>query len=94
MAGNAGVGSYAAAGSGGHGPVKVVLGPPLARRVDRRPGVVVMDTGIGAHPWFDADAVRPQLLLDDQTPVGMDIVPGDPTDPEAAGATESPLTGL
>lgn len=51
MAGNAGVGSYAAAGSAGHGPVKVVLGPPVARRADRRPGVVVMDTGIGAHPW-------------------------------------------
>jgi len=71
-----------------------VLGPPIAHAVARRPGVVVMDTGIGVHPWFASDPVRPQLFLSDNTPVGVDIVPNDPTDPEAAGAVADPLTGL
>jgi hypothetical protein len=95
-----GVASYAAAGSGGRGPVSVVLQPPLRRPKTERPHVVVLDTGVGAHPWFVAQAVQAGLQYKDLGGqlqwIGKD--PSDPevelTDPEGKGAIPDPMTGL
>ncbi len=92
----AGVDEYMQGGSGGHGPVSVVLAPPLPDKDACHPQVVVLDTGVGKHPWYDAYPVRRRLLLDNGDPIGMDV--DDPavaaTDPEGAGAVPDPLTGL
>jgi hypothetical protein len=91
-----GVDEYLAGGSGGHGPVSVVLAPPLPRKDLCRPHVVVLDTGVGRHPWFDAEPVARQLRLNNGDPIGLDV--DDPsvarTDPEGAGAVADPLTGM
>ena len=92
----AGVDSYLQGGSGGHGPVSVVLPAPRPTPKSCRPHVVVMDTGAGAHPWFDAYPVRRRLPLDNGDPIGLDV--DDPsverTDPEGKGAVADPLTGM
>jgi hypothetical protein len=92
----AGVGQYLQGGSGGHGPVSVVLAPPQRRSSDCRPEVVVLDTGVGEHPWFQAHPVERRLLLDNGDPIGMDVEEPwvSATDPEGAGAVPDPLTGL
>jgi subtilisin family serine protease len=91
-----GVDGYLQGGSGGHGPVSVVLAPPQPRSQDCRPHVVVLDTGVGEHPWFRASPVERRLLLDNGDPIGLDI--DDPavaaTDPDGEGAVPDPLTGL
>ncbi|GGL91229.1 S8 family peptidase [Nakamurella endophytica] len=93
---SSGVATYVQAGSGGHGPVTVVLDPPRALPGEASPRVVVLDTGVGRHPWFDAVPVQDRLLLAGGDPVGVDV--DDPaavdTDPEAAGAVPDPMTGL
>lgn len=102
MRGMGGVNSYLSAGSGGRGPVSVVLPPPL-RSSSERPHVVVLDTGVGAHPWFDAQAITIGLsFVDPGNPgdpplwIGMD--PHDPdviaSDPEADGSIPDSMTGL
>jgi subtilisin family serine protease len=64
---------------------------------------VVLDTGVGQHPWFDAQPVTVGLqFIDPQHPadpplwVGMN--PLDPdviaSDPEGDGAIPDPMTGL
>lgn len=94
-----GIASYSAAGSGGRGPVSVVLPPPL-RNPDRpRPHVVIADTGIGDHPWFTAQQVTAGLEIvvgGSHQWVGRN--PDDPdaqrSDPEGAGAIPDPMSGL
>ncbi len=95
-----GVSSYAAAGSGGRGPVSVVLPPPLRGTKTERPHVVVLDTGIGAHPWFAAQPVNVgmqyrdlagQLYWIGKNPHDQDV---QKTDPEDRGAVPDPMTGL
>ena len=98
-----GIESYASAGSGGRGPVSVVLPPPVRSADAQHPQVVVLDTGVGAHPWLDTGSVTVGLeFADTLNPggpsirVGMD--PGDAatirTDPEADGAIADSMTGL
>ena len=80
----------------------MVLPPPLRSAKNERPHVVVLDTGVGQHPWFDAQPVTIGLqYVDPQNPgdplwVGMD--PTDATvissDPEGAGAIPDPMIGL
>ena len=94
---SAGVDQYLQGGSGGHGPVSVVLEAPTRNaKAACRPHVVVLDTGVGRHPWFEVQPVDPRLELDNGDPIGMDV--DDPvvaaTDPEGAGAIADPLTGL
>ena len=94
-----GVASYAAAGSGGRGPVAVVMPPPLRSPDHQRPHVVVADTGVGRHPWFDAQAVNAGLqIVADGSPQWVGRIPGDPdaqrSDPEGAGAVPDPMSGL
>lgn len=90
------VDSYSLPGFGGHGPVAVVLSPPTRTPgACRRPRVVVMDTGVGVHPWFVEDPVVRSLHLSNGDPIGMDVT--DPsvkdTDPEGKGARPDPMTG-
>ncbi|MGS0688133.1 S8 family serine peptidase [Nakamurella sp. GG22] len=94
-----GVASYAAAGSGGRGPVAVVMPPPLRSPENQRPHVVVADTGVGRHPWFDAQAVTAGLQIDvEGSPQWVGRDPGDPdaqrSDPEGSGAVSDPMSGL
>ena len=96
-------GSYPQPGSGGRGPVAVVLpAPQPGRRSDRKPSgraphVVVLDTGVGAHDWF-APPQRPvhrDLTFGSGFHVAVDVA--DPeairTDPEGAGAIPDRMTG-
>jgi len=93
---SSGVNQYLAGGSGGHGPVSVVLAPPQRTAGSCRPHVVVLDTGVGGHPWFVALPVQRRLVLDNGDSIGMDV--DDPaviaTDPEAHGSVPDKLTGL
>jgi len=98
-----GIASYLAAGSGGRGPVSVVLPPPLRKPKSQRPHVVVLDTGVGSHPWFDAQPVTVGLrYVDPANPadpplwIGMDPTAADviANDPEADGAIPDSMTGL
>ncbi len=93
---SSGVGQYLSGGSGGHGPVSVVLEPPRRNPDACSPHVVVLDTGIGGHPWFAVDKVEPRMALASGDPIGMDIedVAVKDTDPEGIGAVPDPLTGL
>ncbi|MGB6020870.1 MAG: S8/S53 family peptidase, partial [Ornithinimicrobium sp.] len=55
---------YAVPGSGGRGPAALSLPDPAqtSGRVKRAPVVVVLDTGLGAHPWFaDPTAATDQV---------------------------------
>ena len=93
---SSGVEQYLAGGSGGHGPVSVVLSSPGRDPDACSPHIVVLDTGVGEHPWFTLEPVEPQLYLANGDPIGMDLT--DPTvaatDPEGVGAIADPLTGL
>jgi len=85
--------SYGRPGSGGRQPI-AFTGPPPYRRPDaeitgRRPVVAILDTGCGAHPWFEGGIVRTDVKID-----GDQIGYFDPeTDPEAAGDYVGPLDG-
>ena len=91
----AGTESYLYAGSGGHGPVAVVMAEPRGAG-KHHPHVVVLDTGVGQHPWFSTQPVQRSLTLSDGQHVGLDVstaaaVAGDP---EGAGAVADPMTGM
>jgi hypothetical protein len=91
-----GVSQYLSGGSGGHGPVSVVLPAPRRNPDACSPHIVVLDTGIGSHPWFAVDPVGTQLTLANGDPIGLDVDEQSvkDTDPEGGGAVPDPLTGL
>lgn len=98
-----GVASYSAAGSGGRGPVSVVLPAPLRSASAGSARVVVLDTGVGRHPWFDAQNVDAGLQFVDplnpaDPPISIGKNPTDPdnalSDPEGAGAIPDPMVGM
>ena len=100
---SAGLSSYLAAGSGGRGPVSVVLPPPVRSSAKPAPHVVVLDTGLGEHPWFAAQPIARGLQFSDPAKpadppliVGMDPTDNEVilTDPEGKGAVPDPMTGL
>jgi hypothetical protein len=63
----------------GRGPV-ALAGPEPRRRTSRyQPRVVVLDTGVGKHPWFDADPAITTVRLSDRT-VGPQVDPGVSTE--------------
>jgi len=61
----------------------------------RRPRVVVLDTGLGDHPWFRDDHAQTTLTLADGTVIGPSIDPSPirPADVEGRGAVQNPLLG-
>lgn len=93
---SSGVGQYLSGGSGGHGPVSLVLEAPRRNPDACTPHVVVLDTGVGDHPWFAVDKVEAQLTLAGGDPIGEDLaqLSVKDSDPEGAGAVPDPLTGL
>ena len=91
--GRAGLDGYGRGGYSGRGPVQLLVPPPPERR-GRRPRVVILDTGLGEHPWFtDDDRVSTTITLSDGTVVGPEIDPSSiRTSVEGgAGAFVSPL---
>jgi hypothetical protein len=79
--GRVGLDGYGSASWGGHGPVALMLQPrPVV--AGRRPRVVLLDTGIGDHPWFRDDPAETTVCFDDGSVVGPDIAQG----PRAAAA--------
>ncbi|MFK5689728.1 S8 family serine peptidase [Ornithinimicrobium sp. LYQ92] len=74
----------------GRAPVSVAVADPSAgRRPLRRPPVVVVpDTGIGSHPWFDGHD-RVQVL---HSILGVPVTENTTPDPERHGISE-PLVG-
>lgn len=85
--GRVGLDGYGVTDAGGHGPVMVTLQPPRPRGNDRRPRVVVLDTGIGDHPWFSADPAATTVEFADGVIVGPDVA----SSPQRLAATaESP----
>src|ERR1700712_553135 len=87
--------SYMYPGSGGRGPVSVVLPQPVGVATSH-PRVVVLDTGVGEHPWFVSQPVERAMKLSTGDYVGLDVTlpAAINTDPEGAGARPDPMTGM
>jgi hypothetical protein len=98
--GRIGLDGYGVSGAGGHGPVTLTVQPPRTGRTGRRPRVVVLDTGVGDHPWFAADPPDTTIRFDDGRVVGPDVASGrrrdalldSPTDDHDTAAVD-PLLG-
>jgi hypothetical protein len=99
----AGPDSYLVAGSGGRGPVSVVLPPPVRSSAGNVPHVVVLDTGVGEHDWFTAQGVNLGLKYTDpakpnEPSIWIGLNPDDgvvkASDPEGQGAIADPMLGL
>ncbi len=97
--GRVGLDGYGLSGSNGHGPVTLAAGPPLDAATGpasgRRPRVVVLDTGIGDHPWFRSRPARTTIAFADGTSVGPDITlaPGKASNGGSDRAVVDPLLG-
>ena len=65
--GRPGLDQYGVTGYAGRGPVAFRIPTPVrglrGNRPPRRPRVVVLDTGIGEHPWFLRDPARTQIKI-------------------------------
>lgn len=74
----------------GRAPVSLAMSDPSSGRpmLKRHPVIVVPDTGIGAHPWFDGHD-RVQVL---HHLLGVPVMETTTPDPELHGVTE-PLIG-
>ncbi|WP_229673831.1 S8 family serine peptidase [Nakamurella endophytica] len=76
----------------GRGPV--TLPAPRPRRAGgRRPRVVVLDTGIGRHPWFLADPAVTEVELPGGRRIGPQLDPGPVRPADGAGDVPQPLLG-
>lgn len=74
--GRPGLDRYGDSGYGGRGPVNFVVPTPRPGRSDRRPRVVLLDTGIGDHPWFTDYPAQTVVRMNDGRTVGPQIDPG------------------
>jgi hypothetical protein len=92
--------AYSTSGSGGRGPVTVVAPMPVRHPHEHphgqdEPRVVVLDTGIGEHPWFTAQPAARELRTPGGSYVGLN--PAEAlsvqTDPERAGGVLDPMVG-
>lgn len=93
--GRVGLDHYGDSGYAGRGPVNFVVAPPAPGPPGRRPRVVVLDTGIGDHPWFTERPAQTIVTLEDGSTVGPEIDPqsirGFDSDP--GGAVANALLG-
>ena len=75
----------------GRGPLVLALDAP-APTATHHPCVAVLDTGLGAHPWFDGSPlVTPDPTVAGQR-VGLNFPPDE--DPENTGVTIDRLNGM
>jgi serine protease len=87
-----GIDSYAMPGFGGRQPV-AYLGPdPIRSSMPdaERPVVAILDTGLGAHRWFNAGVTRNPRLASGE-PIG---IVDAPSDPERYPSLATPLDGI
>ena len=96
----ASVASYALAGSGGRSPVSIVAPTPVPETTDAATRVVVLDTGIGDHPWYhdkpEGRRVTPRVELADGSVIGWDVdqPSARATDPESRAAKADVMLGF
>jgi subtilisin family serine protease len=94
------VASYALAGSGGRSPVSIVAPTPEPVADDAATRVVVLDTGIGDHPWYNRDddgrPVVARVELADGSVIGWDVSQPSAraTDPERSAAKANLMLGF
>ena len=107
VTGGPGGATYLTAGSGGRGPVGLVLPAPRRGKLGdpglgRRPVVAVLDTGMGPHPWLDAsDDPLDDTFVEIDTALQVMLAASESAsgDPEPLGGpwefpfTEDPLVG-
>ncbi len=93
--GRVGLDNYGDPGHGGRGPINFVVPPPGAPAQGRRPRVVVLDTGIGDHPWFRDRPAQTAVTLADGRTVGPTVDPGSikGLDADGSGAVANRLLG-
>lgn len=97
--GRVGLDRYGDTGYAGRGPVNFVIPAPNPTTgsvpAGRRPRVVVLDTGIGDHPWFRERPAQLTITLGDGTTVGPQIDPASiqGLDADGRGAVASALLG-
>lgn len=92
--GRVGLDGYGSPSAGDRGPVSLVLRTPPAPP-GRAPRVVVLDTGLGDHPWFRDGRSATTITLADGTKVGPQIDPDSITrvDSDRQPATANALLG-
>lgn len=85
---------YAGPGYGVRVPVAWGAADPrrTADEPERRPVVVLLDTGIGEHPWFGPGSGVREVLELDGIPLGVDATGRG--DPELVGVVTDPLNGM
>jgi hypothetical protein len=93
--GQAGLDHYGDPGYAGRGPVNFVVPAPGPTSAGRRPRVIVLDTGIGEHPWFTEHPAETTIKMADGRIIGPQIDPGSIKDPDAdgTGAVANSLLG-
>jgi hypothetical protein len=93
--GRVGLDSYGIPGVGGRGPVSFVGSPPRRRPGAKPSRVVVLDTAVGEHPWFDVEPPMVTFQMTDGTMVGDEIHPYPRDDGVAAAVNgiPNPLSG-
>ncbi len=93
--GQVGLDNYGAPGYGGRGPVNFVIPAPREPAAGRRPRVVVLDTGIGDHPWFDERPTQTTISLANGRTVGPTVDPASikGLDADGTGAVANRLLG-
>ncbi len=93
--GRVGLDGYGVPGANGHGPVTLAVASPMRTTDGRRPRVVVLDTGIGKHPWFRGDPASTTITFADGSTIGPDITlaPGKASGGQSDRASIDPLLG-
>jgi subtilisin family serine protease len=84
-------------GLGGRAPVRWLGRPPTRQKLDRRPVIAILDTGVAVdHPWFADDEFGPVVTRLRYDPDTQSVVPGDSRDDggESQPNLIDPLEGL
>lgn len=93
--GRIGLDDYGRPGSGGRGPVTLVGGAPRPRAARSKPRVMVLDTAVGLHPWFEDDPVFVSFTTHDGRRASEEIhpYPRDDQQKVAVNAIANPMLG-
>lgn len=94
--GRVGLDGYGFTGTYGHGPAAFTLAPGRPAHRRRRPRVVVLDTGIGEHPWFSADPAATTITFANGEVAGPDVARSPQRAAEDNDDTEAldPMSGV